>query len=396
MVKERKIEFWTLIFLSMLVGVLFFDGSLDLKAGGSFYHPDQGMDSWPEQNRPMWLFFYHGAPWLTGALLFLSLLSLIGALFKPEFKKLRMQAIMIFMVILLGAGFIINGVLKPYWGRPRPREVQELGGNYEFKKFYQMDLGAQGKSFPCGHCSVGFTYGLFYWTQKRKNRKSAILALVISLFLGLSMGMGRMAAGGHFLSDVLIAGLIVYWVCYLTYYKILNIPQKDLDEQKGIESDNKFLKSLSQKSPRTLAIYSALGLLTILVLLVATPFHKPIYLDIKEDIVGTEAVLEVDQGTVLVFIDDAQSEKLKLDGSAKGFGFPGNKIKSSCQIDNDKTTCKVTRKGLFSDYESSMNLFVNTEKLRSLKIKVNKGQVQKKWTQTLRNDFQLQVIGDSQ
>lgn len=373
--RRMKKEFYTLVVLTILAAIFFATSDLDLWAAQSFYHPENLQNPWLEENQPLWLFFYHGAPWLTGILLLGSLSVLVGALFKPEFKKIRIQAIYIFLVIFLGSGFIINAVLKPYWGRPRPREVIELGGQHNYRPFYLPDFGAQGKSFPCGHCSVGFSYGLFYWVFKKRRPKLAMAALGGSLFFGAMMGVGRIAAGGHFFSDVVWAGLIVYWSCFWLYYKGLNIPLKEEQEKSGNgKSRFKIFSILGEKSPVSLVVYSVLGLLVVMTLLLASPFNKPVTLDVKDETVK-KIILQIDQATVRIQVDNTQFELLKVSGEAKGFGFPGNKVKSECDdVKDGISRCRIIRKGFFSDYESRLKVIVNSKKLIDFDLALGKGE----------------------
>lgn len=372
--RQKKIEWIVLVLLTVIAAVCFLSNDLDLWAAKSFYHPENLQDPWFEQNQPLWLFFYHGAPWLTGVLLLGSLWVLVGALFKEKLKKFRLQAVYILLVILLGSGFFINAVFKPYWGRPRPREVIELGGQHPYRHFYLPDFGAQGKSFPCGHCSVGFSYGLFYWVFKRRRPKLAVLSLLGSLFFGAMMGVGRIAAGGHFFSDVVFAGLIVYWSCYWLYYKGLKIPQREEQKELGKDSGQlKIFTLLENKSPASLAIYSVLGVLILMILLMASPFNKPVSLEVKDSSIQ-KIVLKIDQATVKIVLAEEQVELLKLSGEAKGFGFPGNKVKSECESLQNEVQCRVFKKGFFSDYESSLIVSINPLKIKELRIDLKKGE----------------------
>jgi len=80
---------------------------------------------------------------------------------QEKFKKIRIYAVYVFLAVALGPGLVVNSVFKPYWGRPRPREVTEFSGKYQYRPFYIPEVGAQGKSFPCGHCSMLFHLGYF-------------------------------------------------------------------------------------------------------------------------------------------------------------------------------------------------------------------------------------------
>ena len=110
------------------------------------------------------------------------------------------------LVLALGPGLIVNGLLKEHWGRARPVNCVEFGGSQTFTPaFVFSDQG--GKSFSSGHAA-----GSAYWV---------VVALVLArglrrrYWLGLAVGYSllvawaRLAAGGHFFSDILISWLIL-------------------------------------------------------------------------------------------------------------------------------------------------------------------------------------------
>jgi membrane-associated PAP2 superfamily phosphatase len=49
--------------------------------------------------------------------------------------------------------------------------------------------------------------------------------------LGTLLGIGRMAAGAHFLSDAVWSALIVYIVAHGLYYYVLRIPAREDSRQ---------------------------------------------------------------------------------------------------------------------------------------------------------------------
>lgn len=133
-------------------------------------------------------------------------------------KKWRSGALILILTLAFGCGFIINGVLKEYWGRPRPKQVEAFGGTQPFRPFYSANFFHQSipsKSFPCGHASMGFYFFAFAFIGKRIDKKWLKNgAIVFALLFGGAIGMARMMQGGHFLTDVLFSGLIMWAVAY--------------------------------------------------------------------------------------------------------------------------------------------------------------------------------------
>jgi lipid A 4'-phosphatase len=117
------------------------------------------------------------------------------------------------LVVLIGPGLLVNLIVKDHWGRPRPMHVQQFGG--EFKYIPPLKLGdTPDKSFVCGHCSVGYSFFALYFLAQNYKTVYFILTLCLAWILGLS----RMSAGGHFLSDILWSGYLVFLVAFALYY----------------------------------------------------------------------------------------------------------------------------------------------------------------------------------
>jgi membrane-associated PAP2 superfamily phosphatase len=110
-------------------------------------------------------------------------------------------------MLAIGPGLIVNGVFKPYWGRPRPHCTIPFGGDQEFLPVLQKGCDQDYASFPCGHASMGFYLMapafVFY-------RRKPWLAMAF-LCLGLVAGITRIVEGSHFASDVLWSGGFVYF-----------------------------------------------------------------------------------------------------------------------------------------------------------------------------------------
>ena len=116
------------------------------------------------------------------------------------------------LLLILGPGVLINGVLKPYWGRPRPNNVAALGGEREFLPVWEWGQGQEESSFPSGHASTGFYLMAPAFVCYRRRPRLALAFLLLGIVSGTVMGLARMVAGGHFPSDVVWAGGIVYFV----------------------------------------------------------------------------------------------------------------------------------------------------------------------------------------
>ena len=130
-------------------------------------------------------------------------------------SKWRTYGIVLSLSLILTSGLIVNVLLKEYWGRPRPVQTVEFGGDYPFRPLYspQHPTPEPMKSFPSGHATVGFYFLIFAIIGlKRKNRALTVAGLILGLGFGGAMGLARISQGGHFFSDILTSALIM-WVC---------------------------------------------------------------------------------------------------------------------------------------------------------------------------------------
>ncbi len=197
-----------LAFLALVLTPVFWVTDLDLRIAHAFFRPAPEGPAWPLGARAPWTLLYRAVPWLTALLLGGSLAVLVGARRWPALRPWRTGAGALLLTLLLGPGLLVNGVFKDHWGRPRPRQVAELGGDRPYAPPLQPHFGAGGRSFPSGHASVGFSLLALWLAWRRRRPRLARAMLALALALGGLTGVARMAAGGHFLSDVLWAGLL--------------------------------------------------------------------------------------------------------------------------------------------------------------------------------------------
>lgn len=143
----------------------------------------------------------------------------------PYWKRWRTEFLYLLLVMVLGAGLIVHTALKDNWGRPRPRQVIEFGGNQPFRPFYKPNFFHQpepSKSFTCGHCTMGFYFFAFTILGLRYNYKMLFYgSLFLALTLGFLLGLARMAQGAHFFSDVLLSALVMWEISILLDWLLL-------------------------------------------------------------------------------------------------------------------------------------------------------------------------------
>ena len=130
------------------------------------------------------------------------------------------ELLFVFLAGIITLGFIVNILLKNMWGRTRPNDILQFGGNDVFSPWYKFgDACISNCSFVSGDASVGFALILFYFITKK------IIYVHLSVICGLCLGLVRIVAGGHFFSDIIFSQIIVtasIFASFLIYKKISN------------------------------------------------------------------------------------------------------------------------------------------------------------------------------
>lgn len=132
-----------------------------------------------------------------------------------RYKSMRRDALVFLLTLVLGAGIITNSLLKEYWGRPRPKQVDLFGGKHPFRPYYRPHFQVKEdpqKSFPSGHAAMGFWYGsLCIIGHRRRSTLLFWIGIILTLGFGVGLSLTRIVQGGHFVSDTLFSALIMWW-----------------------------------------------------------------------------------------------------------------------------------------------------------------------------------------
>jgi lipid A 4'-phosphatase len=130
---------------------------------------------------------------------------------KSDYCKIRRHLCWFALVtLLIGPGIIVHNVFKDSWDRARPRTVVEFGGDKTFSPAWVIsDQCERNCSFVSGHAAMGFYFMILGWLFGSRKW------FYIGLGIGSAVGMIRVIQGGHFLSDSILAGFMVYWSIWL-------------------------------------------------------------------------------------------------------------------------------------------------------------------------------------
>lgn len=208
--------------------LVFWLSNLDLTVAGLFHQADH----WLLDEFPLWkALFYDGVPYLAGAVLGLSTLLIVGSTVLRRWYRVRLYAAYVLLVFLVGPGLLVNSLFKDNWGRPRPVQVAQLGGQEAYVPPGYFVPNGNGRSFPSGHSSVGFAFVAFWFLWRKRKPQWAWLALFATVLLGCAIGLTRMAAGGHFLSDVMWSGWVVLFAAWVLYYPLMRISEREMSAE---------------------------------------------------------------------------------------------------------------------------------------------------------------------
>jgi len=229
--------------ISFAVGLLCaVDPQLDLDISAAFYH----------RAPPPALFVVNAQGWVQAtrwaARLIVTLLALpaflavAGKLIWPQRRMLISGRAAVFLAatIALGPGLLTNVLLKEHWSRPRPIDVRQFDGDQHFTPWWDPRGDCPDNcSFIAGEPSGAF------WTLAPAALAAPELqplAYGAALAFGIGMGVMRIAAGAHFFSDVVFAGVFMYVLIWTAHGFIYRWPATRLGET-AVEE---FLERLGQ------------------------------------------------------------------------------------------------------------------------------------------------------
>ncbi|MDB2414427.1 phosphatase PAP2 family protein [Rickettsiales bacterium] len=221
MALNKQILFLVIATLVAILFVLF--PQIDLFISGLFYSQERGF----YLNRHPIFTAIHDLTRIIA--ISLGVIYILGAALpyftkKPLFNIERKYYIYAFLVLTIGAGLIVNGVFKENWGRARPLQTENFGGDKIFTPAFIISDQCEGNcSFTSGDPSVGFSLFAWCFILRRK-----FIAYAASFGLGTILGATRVIQGAHFFSDVIFSGVFLYITAYILYKLLSKICNKDM------------------------------------------------------------------------------------------------------------------------------------------------------------------------
>ena len=204
------------LLLALVVGLLFgIYPELDLKLAALFY--DEASRTFPLKLNGLAAIARDGAMVIAWVLVLPAIVALAVKLVRPDRPLMISGRAVVFLLVtlLLSAGVLTNLTFKNYWGRPRPVVVSEFNGDKAFVPWWDPRGGcARNCSFFSGEGATAF------WTYAPAALAPPAwrpLAYTAATVFGVATSGLRMAFGGHFFTDVAIAGLVTFLVIWLVH-----------------------------------------------------------------------------------------------------------------------------------------------------------------------------------
>ena len=203
-----SILFITVPEIDLLFASLFFEGANNFLLRNSLIQ--SFMDAWVR-------------PSIKYLVIILAALTALSILSNGQYKGWSIRNIIfIALTFSLGPGLIVNGLLKEFIGRARPKNIIQFGGDKIFSPaYFPSNQCAHNCSFVSGDVAFAFATIAFPLLLSGMQRKIGIL---ISMIFGTSIAFYRLGTGAQFLSDTILAGLLSVITALFCYIVIVEKP----------------------------------------------------------------------------------------------------------------------------------------------------------------------------
>lgn len=356
---------WSILLVAAVVSTVpFWLTDLDIRAAALFYTPmpaELGREaSWPLGQSTLFNTLYVVGSALSWAVLVLTMLAYA----LPSVRKrpiLRQIALTTLATVALGTGLLVNGLGKDFTGRPRPRTIEEFGGHSQYRAPLQLGTPGVGKSFPCGHCSAGYAVGAVGLAVLAVRPALGVGIIIASIAFGLAMGAARMAAGAHFLSDVLWSGILT-WLAALTAHSLLT-RLRDVNERRRWPPWLKYLG------------VAALSLAVVGGLLFTRPFHYQVRVRVPAESMPAVWVFDTSVADLDIAVDPNAKEAVAIDGEVKGFGFPNVRIKEVENTSGTQVVRQLKQTGTAKEIDAPMKMTLRGDMIDRVEVRIGTGNV---------------------
>ena len=219
--------------IAAVVGLLFgFYPQLDLAISRPFFaHTNADHYTFAWRLSPS-LMLVHNIALRFGFLLVVpAVIVLVGKLLLPRRKMLISGRGVFFLIatMALGPGLLVNVVLKDHWGRPRPIDVTQFGGQQHFVAWWDPRGDCPGNcSFVSGDVATA-AWALAPAALAPPQWRALAYGGALALTLGMTAL--RLMAGGHFFTDATFAAIFTFLIIWIVHGLIYRWPRTRLSDR---------------------------------------------------------------------------------------------------------------------------------------------------------------------
>ena len=365
---------WAGLGIIAAVTLAFSMTDLDIRIQSRLYS-DAPNGPWPLGNDRIWQILYRlgtipGIATAVGAVLALG-----GSFMAQRLRKYRYPALYLVLVMAMGPGLVVNGIGKGLFGRPRPDDLVMFGGMWEYLSPFIPGIPGRGRSFLCGHCSMGFYFMSFFFLVSGWKKWAS---LAVGACLGLMTGWARVLQGSHFTSDVLLCGAVLFVIQALLAPVARKTP-----------SDS----SQPVRRGRVAVFTGAFAVIAVAIFLLSTPVYKEerfIWRDsgnsagiLRDDHAKewpvsakrasrVELIMEKGDGNIRL---SPPTEPLTIHSTVRGFGFPGAWRKWETVENAALVRWTLSLKGLYSEFNGRVEASYSPVRIAGLSFRTGAGAV---------------------
>lgn len=273
-------------------------------------------------------------------------------------------ALVALLGLALGPGLLVNVILKDHCHRPRPRQTLGLGGDFTYVA--PLHIGPVGKSFPCGHSAVGFACIALAGAVEARRRGARRAIVAGSLLLGVLLGLGRIATGAHFASDVLWSGILTCGTVMLVDAALSRVPRRRTAPGESPASGSRV---------SWLVGGSVLGVAAFATALLCFPFRHDAAPHALAVPAGPATTLEarVEVGHARLILVPPGEATVSVESHHDGFGVPWGRIDESIRQEGETARYRLAPRGWFADLEGTTILRVPASCVARVSIFVEDG-----------------------
>ncbi len=214
-------------FVFLIIIVLFKALNLDIKIASLFF--DFADNRWYFGDSWWTVTFIH--KWGKNFIVLVLLLSLVGlslSLFIQRIRPYLFIFVYVFLTILFSTGIVAG--LKHFSNIDCPWDLSFFNGTQPYFHLFSDTSGKliNGRCFPGGHSSGGFSMLLFYFLLRDYKKRYAYIVLGVGIVIGGTFSFGQWLRGAHFVTHDLWSAMICWFVALLLYKIIVQSRIKNL------------------------------------------------------------------------------------------------------------------------------------------------------------------------